>query len=271
MLPSNKQNIESILKFSFASVGLLLTTYIGFATFGLISNSKVHYANFVMAILTLSSIYGAIVWLEDLNKQVQKKFARWLRLVLLLLGSLLAIPSSIWVRMNAVRLDTIHPFFEERDFYIGLALLTGVLLLNWFHWGLLLTSLIFATIIYFFFGEHVPIDLLQLPGFDANFVMNYLGLGLSEGMFWFARVCADNIYFLIIFASILLGIGMLKLVIEVGKLVGNRVSGGAAFPAIVGSGIASVMGQAVANVVLTGRLTIPMMKNRDLVPTWLER
>ena len=131
--------------------------------------------------------------------------------------------------MNAVRLDTIHPFFEERDFYIGLALLTGVLLLNWFHWGLLLTSLIFATIIYFFFGEHVPIDLLQLPGYDANFVMNYLGLGLSEGMFWFARVCADNIYFLIIFASILLGIGMLKLVIEVGKLVGNRVSGGQPF------------------------------------------
>ena len=86
-------------------------------------------------------------------------------------------------------------------------------------------------------------------------------------MFWFARVAADNIYFLIIYASILLGVGMLKLVIEVGKVAGNHVRGGAAFPAIIGSGIvASVMGQAVANVVLTGRLTIPMMKERGFRP-----
>ena len=113
----------------------------------------------------------------------------------------------------------------------------------------------------------MTIPILMLPEYDPNFVMNYLGLGLAEGMFWFARVAADNIYFLIIYASLLLGVGMLNLVIEVGKVAGNHVRGGAAFPAIVGSGIvASVMGQAVANVVLTGRLTIPMMKSRGFRP-----
>ena len=89
-----------------------------------------------------------------------------------------------------------------------------------------------------------------------------MGLGLTDGMFWLARLAADQIYFLVIFAAMLLGVGMLRMVIEIGKLTGNHVRGGASFPAIIGSGIvASVMGQAVANVVLTGRLTIPMMKS----------
>jgi len=256
-------NTEKFLKFIFTFFGVLLTIYIGVATFGLISNSKVHYANFVLAILFLSSIYGAIVLLEEFKKNLNSRAVLYFRFSLLLFGSICAIPGAIWIRINAIRLDQIHPFFEDTDFIVGLVLVTGVLLLNWLHWGALLTSLIALTILYFFFGEYVPFELLQLPGYDPKFVMNYLGLGLSEGMFWFARVCADNIYFLIIFASILLGIGMLKLVIEVGKMAGNHVKGGAAFPAIIGSGIvASVMGQAVANVILTGRLTIPMMKAR---------
>ena len=54
---------------------------------------------------------------------------------------------------------------------------------------------------------------------------------------------------------------MLDMVLDVGKIAGRRVSGGAAGPAIIGSGIvASIMGQAVSNVVLTGRLTVPMMR-----------
>jgi TRAP transporter 4TM/12TM fusion protein len=69
------------------------------------------------------------------------------------------------------------------------------------------------------------------------------------------------VYFLIIYAAILLGVGMLDMVLDIGKIAGRRVAGGAAGPAIIGSGIvASIMGQAVSNVVLTGRLTIPMMK-----------
>ena len=146
---------------------------------------------------------------------------------LLLVGATLAIVGAAFVRVNALRLDQIHPFFEDFDFYMGLVFLTGVLLLTWFHWGLILTSLIALTVIYFFFGHYVTIPILMLPEYDPNFVMNYLGLGLAEGMFWFARVAADNIYFLIIYASLLLGVGMLNLVIEVGKVAGNHVRGGA--------------------------------------------
>ncbi|MGI9384634.1 MAG: TRAP transporter permease [Methyloligellaceae bacterium] len=259
--------LETTVKAAFVLVGTALTLYIGFTTFGFISNSKVHYANFVLAILVMSAIYGAQVLIEEIGKAGRMSARLWLRLSILVIGAICAVGGAGYVRIHAIRLDQIHPFFEDFDFYVGMVFLAGVLLLNWFHWGLLLTSLVAITIVYFFFGDRVPIPLLMLPEYDPKFVMNYMGLGLAEGMFWFARVAADNIYFLIIYASILLGVGMLKLVIEVGKVAGNHVRGGAAFPAIIGSGIvASVMGQAVANVVLTGRLTIPMMKDRGFRP-----
>ena len=258
----NAESIEKWTKALFIALGTILTVYIAFSTLGYVSNSKVHYANFALGIMVLSSLYGVQNLFDEFRKEASPK-KTYFRVGLLFFGASLAITGAIFVRVNAIRLDQIHPFFEDFDFYMGLLFLTGVLLLTWFHWGLILTSLVALTVLYFFFGHHVTIPILMLPEYDPKFVMNYLGLGLAEGMFWFARVAADNIYFLIIYASLLLGVGMLKLVIEVGKVAGNRMRGGAAFPAIIGSGIvASVMGQAVANVVLTGRLTIPMMKAR---------
>ena len=262
----NAASFEKWVKILFVSLGIILTVTIAFSTLGYISNSKVHYANFALGIMVLSALYGVLNLFDEFRKNSYQR-AFFFRAGLLLVGATLAIVGAAFVRVNALRLDQIHPFFEDFDFYMGLVFLTGVLLLTWFHWGLILTSLIALTVIYFFFGQYVTLPVLMLPEYDPNFVMNYLGLGLAEGMFWFARVAADNIYFLIIYASLLLGVGMLNLVIEVGKVAGNHVRGGAAFPAIVGSGIvASVMGQAVANVVLTGRLTIPMMKSRGFRP-----
>ena len=262
----NAASFEKWVKLLFVSLGIILTVTIAFSTLGYISNSKVHYANFALGIMVLSALYGVLNLFDEFRKNSYQR-AFFFRAGILLVGATLAIVGAAFVRVNALRLDQIHPFFEDFDFYMGLVFLTGVLLLTWFHWGFILTSLIALTVIYFFFGHYVTIPILMLPEYDPNFVMNYLGLGLAEGMFWFARVAADNIYFLIIYASLLLGVGMLTLVIEVGKVAGNHVRGGAAFPAIVGSGIvASVMGQAVANVVLTGRLTIPMMKSRGFRP-----
>jgi TRAP transporter 4TM/12TM fusion protein len=60
---------------------------------------------------------------------------------------------------------------------------------------------------------------------------------------------------------VMIGCGMTALVTEMGKVVGRSVRGGAAFPAIVGSALEGmVMGAAVTNVVMSGKLTIPMMK-----------
>jgi TRAP transporter 4TM/12TM fusion protein len=97
--------------------------------------------------------------------------------------------------------------------------------------------------------------------------MNYIGLGTTQGFFWFAQTAVDDVYYLILYASVLFGIGMLGSILELGKAMGNRVRGGAAGPAVIGSGLISmVMGVAVSNVVLSGRFTIPMMKKYGYKP-----
>ena len=255
------RRIRTTLTYLFLALGTLLTVYIGVSVFGLISNSKVFYATFVFMIMCMSSLHA---FNELLDQYIAKSSSGiWFtRLGIAVVGTLLAVGGSGYVRLNALRLDAIHPFFETFDITIGILFIVGVMLLNFLHWGWLLTSLIVIIILYFFFGYMVPYPILKLPEYDVGFVIHYLGLGVSEGMFWLARLAADKLYFLVIFAAILLGVGMLKMVIEIGKLTGRHVQGGAAFPAIIGSGIvASVMGQAVSNVVLTGRLTIPMMKS----------
>ena len=262
-MPRAKQGIN----FLFVTLGTALTVYIAFAAFGFVSSSSVHYTNFVLAIMTMASLLVLQKLLDEKLTDDRKRF--WhARLFLALIATVLVIVGGSYLRLNAIRLETIQPFFEELDFWIGLLFLCGVMILNWFHWGWLLTSLIILVIVYFFYGHLVPYQLLMHPEYDLDFVMSYMGLGLNQGMFWLVRMAADIIYFLIIYASILLGVGMLRLAIEIGKAAGNRVRGGAAFPAIIGSGIiASVMGVAVANVVLTGRLTIPMMKKHGYSST----
>ncbi len=255
------ENLHSKLLQVFTVLGTILTLYIGVSVFGLISNSKIFYSTFVFLVMCMASLLAFKDLLEDRITQVKRKFWKT-RLCIAIVGTILAVFGSAYVRINTLRLDAVHPFFEPVDITIGVLMVVGVLILNFLHWGWLLTSLIVIIVCYFFFGYLVPYPILQLPQYDLGFVIHYLGLGVSEGMFWLARLAADKLYFLVIFAAILLGVGMLKMVIEIGKVTGRRVQGGAAFPAIIGSGIvASVMGQAVSNVVLTGRLTIPMMKN----------
>ena len=166
-----------------------------------------------------------------------------------------------YVRLNAVHLEITQPFFTDTDMVFGWLMTISILMLTFIHWGWLLTTVITVAITYFFFGHMIENPLFTTPEYDAKFVMNYIGLGTNQGFYYLAQVAADSVYFLIVYAAILLGVGMLDMVLEVGKVTGRRVAGGAAGPAVIGSGIvASIMGQAVSNVVLTGRLTIPMMK-----------
>ena len=255
------EQIRSGLTYVFLALGAALTLYIGVSVFGLISNSKVFYATFVFMVMCMASLHAFKELLDQYIAGLVSNIWR-IRFGIAIVGSIMAVGGSGYVRIHTLRLDAIHPFFETFDISIGIMFIAGVMLLNFLHWGWLLTSLIVIIILYFFFGYMVPYPILKLPEYDVGFVIHYLGLGVSEGMFWLARLAADKLYFLVIFAAILLGVGMLKMVIEVGKVTGRHVRGGAAFPAIIGSGIvASVMGQAVSNVVLTGRLTIPMMKS----------
>lgn len=255
------------LSIPFWAAGATLTFYIGLNVFGLIRNSSEHYTNFVLAIVVLAGLLAVrnVVDTALAGAPVRSFLPR---MIVAVVAAVVATLGAGFIRIHALRLEMIQPFFEPFDIQMGFVFMIGVLLLSWIHWGPLLTSIVAAAIVYFFYGHMIGNVLFAHPEYETNFVMHYIGLGTNQGFFWLAQVAADSIYFLIFYAAILLGLGMLQMVVEVGKMSGRHITGGAAFPALIGSGIvASVMGQAVSNVVLTGRFTIPMMKSHGYRPT----
>ena len=252
--------------FLFLLAGIILTIYIAVSAFGLISNSANHYATFVAGIILMAALLSVRDAIS--NWQVNKSASAVISLVIAVTASFLAVTGALYIRMHVNRLELTQPFFESTDVIFGLVFTVGVLLLTLLHWGLLLTSIIAIAIGYFFYGHLIDNGLLNHPYYESEFVMNYIALGTTQGFFWLAQMAADSIYFLLIFASVLLSVGMLRLVLEVGKWSGSNFRGGAAFPAVIGSAIVgSVMGQAVSNVILTGRFTIPMMKKNNFEPS----
>lgn len=244
----------------FLAVGAVLTFYIGIAAFGLVKNSAEHYSNFILGTCLMTGLLAIRNLIDErINELVRRWF--WPRMAFAACALVLSAIAMTYVRVNAVHLEQVQPFFTPTDMKFGWVMTVSILMLTFIHWGWLLTTVVSVSIVYFFYGYMIPSVLFMTPKYDANFVMNYIGLGTNQGFYYLAQVAADAVYFLIIYAAILLGVGMLDMVLEIGKLTGRRMSGGAAGPAIIGSGIvASIMGQAVSNVVLTGRLTIPMMK-----------
>lgn len=254
------------LRWLTGAVGAALTVYVTLALFGYVRSSSRHYAAFTFAVMLMS---GLISVRAALDQRVSDPASRWFRVKLLaaLAGFLMATGGGFYILFHAQRLEVAAPYFDNFDMAVGTIFTVGVLILTWLHWGAVLTIVIALSIVYFFCGHLIEHPLLSHPEYQPNFVMNYVGLGTTQGFFWFAQTAVDDIYYLVLYASVLFGIGMLYSIIEVGKAMGNRIAGGAAGPAVIGSSIVSmVMGVAVSNVMLVGRFTIPMMKKYGYSP-----
>ena len=257
------------------AVGALMVLYVGVAVFGLVPSSARHYSAFLLFVMIMCSfaafkvVIGERLGLKVIEEGVAAQLSAapaktpalvWIRAGLALSGAVLAVSSAAYVLMHADRLERAAPFFEHFDLLVGGGLAVGILLLTLIHWGPPLTAIVALAIAYFFYGQHIDHPIFAHPGYAPAFVMNYLGLGVTQGFFLFAQTAADDIFFLVIYATTLFGLGMMPMIVEAGRLAGGRLAGGAAAPAILGSGaVGAVMGTAVSNVVLCGRFTIPLM------------
>lgn len=259
--------LRTLIDWLFVTVSVVLLVYVALATFALIKSSSEHYTNFILGTCVASGLV-AMRMLCDQRLAGETVSYFWSRLAFAAVATLLTIVSMGYIRFHAQRLESSLGQFTDTDMTIGWIMVVSILMLNWIHWGTMLTAVIALSICYFFFGYLIPNPFLMTPQYDAPFIMNYLGLGTTQGFYMLANDAADNIYFLVIYAAVLFGLGMLAMMLEAGKIMGNRIQGGAAGPAVIGSGIvAAIMGTAVSNVVMTGRLTIPMMTKYGYSPS----
>lgn len=265
-------------------LGFALSVYLAAALTGAVSSSVEFYAVFVFGIVLITgllAIRNVIYELLSIRPyeeggaesahgaaEVLRVTPRFVfRLLGAITGTLIGTIGAAYVMFYAQRLSVSAPFFSHFDVFMGALLTAGILIITYFHWGLILTTVIGGSIVYFFYGDRIHNPLLNHPHYSTNFILNYIGLGVNQGFYWFAQTAADDLYFLVMYSCFLFGMGMLRMVIEVGKATGNRIGGGAAGPAIIGSSVvAATMGQAVSNVALCGRFTIPLMKSHGYTP-----
>jgi TRAP transporter 4TM/12TM fusion protein len=132
--------------------------------------------------------------------------------------------------------------------------------------GLPLVIIAALSIVYAYFGYIIP-GILGHRGYSLNRIISHLYL-TTEGIFGLPLgVSATFIIIFIIFGAFLDKSGTSKFFIDVAFTLTGRTMGGPAKTAIISSGfIGMVSGSAVANVVTTGTITIPLMKRTGYRP-----
>ena len=130
--------------------------------------------------------------------------------------------------------------------------------------ALALICLVF--LVYLFVGPWMP-DLLRHRGLPLDFAVNDLFLSTS-GIFGVPLgVSASIIFLFVLFGSLLERAGAGRYFIDVAFAAFGRFRGGAAKAAIVASGASGLYsGSSIANTVMTGTFTIPLMKKVGLPP-----
>ena len=158
-----------------------------------------------------------------------------------------------------------QPFLEPADLYAGAVVVACVVILTQRVWGTVLATLIAMAIGYFFLGNYFPGNFRFDPP-DTEIIISYLaGMGGARGVIWGIPLSANTLFLIIVFGGLLKGTRILELFNEGGRLLLNVSRGGVCYSAIVAStAIGMVTGQAVANVALSGAVTIPSMKQHGI-------
>jgi TRAP transporter 4TM/12TM fusion protein len=127
---------------------------------------------------------------------------------------------------------------------------------------LIITSLSYIL----FLGRYIN-GVFAFPGLSLETVL-YRSFFTSEGMFGLtAQISSTFVFMFIIFGSFLLKSGAGDFIVQVAQSMTRRLTGGAGFVSVVGSGLmGSISGSAVANTVSIGVITIPMMKRTGFSP-----
>jgi TRAP transporter 4TM/12TM fusion protein len=244
----------------FVALTLLLTIYVALVAFGVLKED----VSFTATVATWITLLTSILGLRDsVDRRLEGQTGAWwtAKLCLAFLALVFGAVGGGYCVINMDDIIVASPFFTVTPMIMGALLLAGVVIASWLHWGWILPGIVVLSIVYFFYGQGIGIPLLSHPPYDTGFIMNYLALDPSQGLYLFFHVLTSDLYFLILFGAILVGIGVVRLFMEVGNVVGARVSGGAAFPAIIASGVlGSILAQAVASTTIIGRLTIPTMQ-----------
>ena len=179
--------------------------------------------------------------------------------------ALLAIPVIGYVTYNSEYLANrwpMTPSFVMSDVEIACGVVASLLILEATRrvLGWLLVIVAAVSLLYTYYGEHIPILVFRHRPYTFEHMLDYLYM-TDNGIWGVALgVAATYIVLFIIFGAFAEKAGVSRFFIDFANAIAGHTKGGPAKVAIVSSAmIGSVTGSTVANVYTTGQFTIPMM------------
>lgn len=144
--------------------------------------------------------------------------------------------------------------------------IVGLVILSERTLGPAFAVIVCAFILYAWLGQYIP-GRFGHRGFSLSWAVDHFWY-TKEGVFGIPLgVSATYIYLFVLFGALLDRCGGGKFMIDLAIAATGRFRGGPAKAAIVGSAVmGTISGSAVANVVTTGAVTIPLMKRNGYKP-----
>ncbi|MFH1757564.1 MAG: TRAP transporter fused permease subunit, partial [Pseudomonadota bacterium] len=178
---------------------------------------------------------------------------------------------GLYLFLNFERYSTRIPFVHsptQMDIWLGISLVILLLEACRRIVGLTLTLIAGLFITYGFAGQYMP-GLLAHRGLSIERFVDLQVLS-PNGIFGLPiGVSAELVFYFILFGAFLERSGGGELFTDLAYSAAGRVRGGAAKASVVSSALyGTISGSAVANVVITGQFTIPLMKKSGLNPAF---
>lgn len=161
-------------------------------------------------------------------------------------------------------------FFTMRETVIALLAAGIVLLLCWASWGLPIALLGFIALVYLATGQYWPGFLRTAPNDFVETIAQNIWYDADQGILGsIMAIILSTVLPFIILGAMLDGVGAGQSMIRISFHLMRKLRGGPAYAAITASAMfGTVSGSAVANVVGTGVVTIPMIKRRGFSPNF---
>ncbi len=178
----------------------------------------------------------------------------------------LTILSFTYILFNWEEIQERAYFNTLMDLAVGVTIIFLALELTRQAFGLFLPILSISVVAYGFLGPYLP-GPFKSQSMPLDQTISNLSVSFEGGVYAFLHISANFLFLFILFGGVLNATGAIKFFISIGKIVMNKVRGGAAMMAVVASaGVGSVTGSAAANVAVTGSFTIPLMKKSGFKP-----
>ena len=259
------QNLLFVFGFFFASLGFLNSIPdVGYLpSIGVIPAAVLHSlvmaAGLVIVLVTLASRMDE----STPFPKVQILFH------VLLVGLALFALWRYYVDMTAISEEGLF-FFDESHAWLTVAGALVILYFCWRIWGAPLALVGLAAFLYFFFGDRMP-GIMGHAGMDfVEDTPAELWFNTGDGILGnIMAILVNTVFPFIIMGAVLEGTGGGGSMIKISFHAMRRFRGGPAHAAIMASSLfGTVSGSAVANVVGTGVITIPMIKKRGFNPAF---